>query len=264
MRLMNIASGSSGNATYVGSDNTHILIDSGISRKKITEGLCRLGLSLRDLDAILLTHEHSDHVSSLGIIERTVQLPVYSTEGTMEAISASGKAGDLREMYYPVYADRAFRIGDLDIEPLRISHDAAEPVCYRINHNNSGCAVVTDLGQYDRYLIDSLKGLDALVIEANHDLKMLEAGPYPYHLKMRVSGKRGHLSNEASGKLLSELLHDDIRHIALGHISKINNYADLALMSVSSEIDTAECSYKASDFRIDIAGPDTGTEIYYF
>lgn len=262
--MMNIASGSSGNATYVGSGSTHILIDAGISRKRIAEGLKRLDLKLEDLDAILITHEHSDHISSLKTLENACRIPVYTTPGTARAIRRITGMQEMDDILHDIGKEETFRIRDLEITAFGVSHDAADPVCYRLQNGNSSCAVVTDLGCFDETLVKELAGLKALMIEANHDVRMLEAGPYPYPLKLRVAGNGGHLSNEYAGRLLSELLHDQMEYVALAHLSKQNNSPDLARITVDTEIDAADNRYHAGDFRIDIADQKEGTSIYEF
>lgn len=254
MRIKNIASGSSGNATYIGSDDTHILIDCGISRKRINEGLNEIGLTVKDLDAILITHEHIDHIATVGVLERTAPIPLYATAGTMAGINATKSCGDFdRSVFRNVKADREFDIGDIHIRPLTIWHDANEPVCYRFESGGKSLAVVTDLGDYDEYLVDNLQGLDGVLIEANHDEHMLEVGPYPYPVKQRILSRYGHLSNERSGQLLSELLHDHMQYIMLGHISRENNTKDLARLTVVTEIEAADNIYRGSDFDIMVA-----------
>jgi len=262
MRFLNIASGSTGNVSYIGSDHTHILVDTGVSRKRILEGLREAGLTLQDIDAILITHEHMDHISSLGVLERTREIPVYATEGTIAEIKSCSNIGDFNtDVLHSVKIDTAFRLGDLNIKPLKVDHDAKEPVCYRIEQGNKSCAIVTDLGEYNEYLLNNLKGLDLLMLESNHDIRMLETGPYPYPLKMRILGKYGHLSNENSGMFLSRLLHDDIRHILLGHISRENNTRELAKMAVENEVDAADNKYKAGDFEIKTLRHDAASDI---
>ncbi|MBR3245795.1 MAG: MBL fold metallo-hydrolase [Parasporobacterium sp.] len=251
MRFLNIASGSRGNATYIGSGNTHILIDTGISRKRILEGLAKAGLKLEDIDAILVTHEHIDHISSLGVVERTREIPVYATEGTIVGIRNCKTVGKFNsDVLHSVKIDRTFTIKDLVVHPLSVDHDANEPVCFRIEDGKHSCAVVTDLGEYNSYLINNLKELDILMLESNHDVRMLEAGPYPYPLKMRILSQLGHLSNESSGMFLSELLHDRIRHIMLGHISRENNTRELAKLAVENEVEASNTKYRARDFEI--------------
>lgn len=257
MRLLNIASGSSGNATYIGDGDTHILIDAGVSRKRILEGLRAADISLEDLDAILVTHEHADHISSLGVLERTREIPVYATVGTIRGIRECRSIGSFNhDVLHPITADDAFRIRDLRILPLQIDHDAREPVCFRIDSPSASCAVVTDLGEYNDYLLQNLKELDMLMLESNHDVRMLETGPYPYPLKMRILGKYGHLSNESSGMFLSGLLHDKIKHILLGHISKENNTRELAKMAVENEVTASDTPYRAGDFELRTLRPD--------
>lgn len=262
MRFLNIASGSSGNSTYIGSERTHILVDTGISRKRILEGLAKAELSLDDIDAILVTHEHIDHISSLGVLERTKEIPVYATEGTIEEIKRCKSLGNFNtDVLHSVKIDSPFMINDLTIRPLKVDHDAREPVCYRIDGNDKSCGIVTDLGEYNPYLEENLKGLDLLMLESNHDVRMLEAGPYPYPLKMRILGKYGHLSNEASGMLLSSLLHDKIRHILLGHISRENNTRELAKLAVESEVDASDTKYRSGDFEIRTLCHDAASEL---
>ena len=263
MRVLNIASGSAGNATLIGDGSTHILIDAGVSRKRILNGLKQADLSMEDLDAILITHEHTDHISNLGVLLRTREIPVYGTRGTLDGILECPKLGAFdTALLHPVRPDEVFQIHDLKIRPLRTDHDAREPVCYRIEGEHASCAVVTDLGEYNDYLVENLKDLDLLMLEANHDIRMLEAGPYPYPLKMRIRGKLGHLSNEDAGCFLSQLLHDKIRHILLGHISKENNTSDLARLSVETEVDAAKNDYRATDFDIRTLSQYVSSEVF--
>lgn len=265
MRLINIASGSSGNVTCVGSEKTHLLIDAGISRKRILEGLKEAELKIEDIDAILVTHEHIDHISSLGVLERTREIPIYATEGTIREIKRAKSLGNFNtDVLHCVKSDSPFTIKDLKILPLSVDHDAAEPVCYRIENEEKSCAVVTDLGEFNPYLEENLKELDLLMLESNHDVRMLEAGPYPYPLKMRILGKYGHLSNENSGVFLSRLLHDKMKHILLGHISRENNTRELARMAVENEVESSETKYHAGDFEIKTLRHDAASEVFVF
>lgn len=254
MRLCSIASGSSGNCVYVGSEATHLLVDAGISGKRTESGLRELGLTLGDIDGILVTHEHSDHISGLGVIARKYGIPIYATAGTLGAIRLSGSLGGLEdELFHEVREDRKFTIKDLTVNPMHISHDAAQPVGYRISYGNKRVAVCTDLGAYNDYTVECLKGMDALLLEANHDVNMLQVGPYPYYLKQRILGDRGHLSNENSGRLLCRILHDGLKAVFLGHLSKENNLPELAFESVRMEINMGDNPYRAGDFDIRVA-----------
>ncbi len=254
MRLCSIASGSSGNCIYVGSEATHLLVDVGISGKRTESGLNSLGIAARDLDGILITHEHADHINGLGVIARKYGIPIYATPGTIQAIQNSGSVGKIdHSLFHEVTEDVKLTIKDLTVNPMRISHDAAQPVAYRISYGNKKVGICTDLGVYNDYTVECLKGMDAVLIEANHDVNMLQVGPYPYYLKQRILGDRGHLSNENSGRLLSRILHDKLENIILGHLSKENNLPELAYEAVRMEITLGENPYNANDFRMQVA-----------
>ncbi|MCM1569267.1 MAG: MBL fold metallo-hydrolase [Roseburia sp.] len=262
MRLCSIASGSSGNCIYVGSDATHLLVDAGISGKRTESGLKSLGLSGKELDGILITHEHMDHISGLGVLARKYEIPVYATEGTIQAIKKCGAIGRIDEgLFRRVQEDVKLTIKDLVINPMRISHDAAQPVAYRIAYGNKKVGICTDLGVYNDYTVECLKGMDALLLEANHDVNMLQAGPYPYYLKQRILGDKGHLSNENSGRLLSRLLHDGLQAIVLGHLSKENNLPELAYEAVRMEITMGNNPYQANDFCVMVAKRDEPSRV---
>lgn len=254
MRLCSIASGSSGNCIYVGSDDTHVIIDAGISGKRIEEGLNKLDLMTSDLDAILITHEHSDHVASLGVLARKYGIPMYATHGTIQGITQQKAIGAIdTSLFNEICAYDDFEINDLLVRPIEVSHDAAEPVAYRVSSGDRSVGVCTDLGTYTDKIVKGFAGVEALLIEANHDVNMLQVGRYPYVLKQRILSDRGHLSNENCGRLLCRLLHDDLRSIMLGHLSAENNLAELAYEAVRLEIMMDECRYKPSDFDIQVA-----------
>lgn len=254
MRLCSIASGSSGNCAYVGSEATHLLVDVGISGKRTEFGLRELGLTGRDIDGILITHEHSDHINGLSVLAKKYEIPIYATPGTIGAIRKNPGAKTLdEELFHEVWGDKKLTIKDLTINPMHISHDAAQPVGYRISYGSRKVAVCTDLGIYNDYTVECLKGMDAVLLEANHDVNMLQVGPYPYYLKQRILGEKGHLSNENSGRLLCRILHDGLKTVLLGHLSKENNLPELAYESVRMEINMGDNPYKAGDFDIRVA-----------
>lgn len=254
MRILPIASGSSGNSIYIGDDTTHILIDAGMSKKRIEEGLAQAGISAGELDAIFVTHEHADHISGLGVLTRKYDVPIYASMGTIQGILNAKSVGDIpQDLFQRVQRNENVTVGSLTIKAIPISHDAADPLCYRVSNGAKSIAVATDIGCVQDHLIENLRGLDALLLEANHDINMLQVGPYPYYLKRRILGDKGHLSNEASGRLLANLLHDDIRHIFLGHLSKENNMPELALEAVRLEVNMADNPYQSSDFPIEVA-----------
>lgn len=262
MRLCSIASGSSGNCIYVGDDRTHLLVDTGVSKKRIEEGLRTLDIKGEELDGILITHEHIDHIQGLGVFSRKYGIPVYATRGTIEGIACCKSLGTMPQgLLHEVAVDQSFCLGDMEIRPFAISHDANEPSGFRIENGTKAAAVATDLGMYDAYTVENLSELNAVVLEANHDIHMLEVGPYPYPLKRRVMGEKGHLSNELSGRLLCDILHDGLQHVMLGHLSKENNYEELAYETVKLEISMGDNPYRGEDIPMMVAKRDTVSQI---
>lgn len=262
MKMMTIASGSSGNCTFVGTDNTSILVDAGVSKKKIEDGLKHIDLTLKDMDGILITHEHIDHVKAVGVISRKYGIPLYATYETCCEIASMPTLGDFdRGLLNPINVDELFGIGDIRVEAHSIWHDAVDPVCYCLYGDGKKVSIATDLGDYDDYIIDALKDSDGLLVEANHDVRMLECGSYPYHLKQRILGKRGHLSNEAGGRLLNSLLNDHVKVSFLGHLSKENNYPDLAYETVKLEITDNPYTNDVRDFNLRVADRDNASDL---
>ncbi len=257
MELFSIASGSSGNCICVGNDRSHVMIDAGVSGKRIEAGMNTYDYTTPDMDGILITHEHSDHIMGLGVIARKYGLPIYATKGTVDAILTSSSVGKIdTDLFHVIEAGVEFAVGDLTIMPMSISHDAADPVAYLLTDGTRRIGVVTDLGVYNEEIIRQMQGLDAVLLEANHDINMLQVGSYPYPLKQRILGEKGHLSNEASGQLLGRILHDNMKHILLGHLSKENNYAQLAYETVRLEISLGDNPYRGNDFPIEVARRD--------
>ncbi len=254
MRFMTIASGSSGNCTYIGTEKTNILLDVGVSMKNIDIAFSDIGMSLSDLDAIFITHEHIDHIKGLGVVLRKYHIPVYATGGTVRGIS---ECKSLREFDFSLLKsirnDQSVTIGDLTVNAKSISHDAYDPVCYTFVSEGKKLSYATDLGYYDEDIISFLMDADALIIEANHDIRMLEVGPYPYILKQRILGDKGHICNEASGELVSRLLNEHVKHISLAHLSDKNNYPDLALETVRQAIHENPLSNGEKDFGLCVA-----------
>lgn len=262
MELCSIASGSSGNCIFVGTDHTGVLVDAGISGKKVEAGLRSLDRSPTEMDGILITHEHSDHIKGLGVLARRYRLPIYATAGTINAMNTISSLGKMPEgLFHEIRADEDFQIQDMTVKPFSIAHDAAEPVGYRFECGNKSVGIATDLGHYDEYIVGNLQGLDALLLEANHDVHMLQVGGYPYYLKQRILGESGHLSNENAGRLLCRLLHDNLKAVLLGHLSKENNYEKLAYETVCSEVTMGDNPYQSNDFEIRVAHRETASEL---
>ena len=241
MQLYSIASGSSGNCIYVGTEETSILIDAGISMKRIREGLEAQELSLERIQAIFITHEHTDHVSGLGPVLRKVPIPVYATAGTIKSIWEKSNMNNIStELFHSISPDDEIELAGGVVRPFSISHDAAEPVCYTMEKDGKKVGIATDTGCYNDKMIDCLGECDTLLLEANHDINLLQVGNYPYSLKMRILGDHGHLSNDMSARLIKEVLHRDLQHILLGHLSKENNFPELAYNTVSYELEQSE------------------------
>ena len=196
------------------------------------------------------------------MFSRKYEVPVYATPGTIQGIlnySGLGKVPD--GLFHPIHTDEPFLLGDVTVSPFALPHDATEPSGYRLECGGKSVAVAADLGKYDDYTVEHLKKLDAVLLEANHDIHMLEVGGYPYYLKQRILGDRGHLSNELSGRLLCDILHDNLKHIVLGHLSKENNYAKLAYETVKLEVTLADNEYKGEDLNMFVANRDTVSDI---
>lgn len=261
MNLCSIASGSSGNCVFVGTEKTSLLVDVGISARQAEKGLHTLERSGAEMDGILITHEHSDHIRGIGVMARKFGIPIYATRGTLNAVRCCSSLGAIDSaLFREISADQPFSVGDICVTPFEISHDAAQPVAYRMDCGCKSVAVVTDLGEYTDYTVSHLQNLDAVLLEANHDVRMLQAGVYPYYLKRRILGSHGHLSNENAGRLLCRILHDNLKSVFLGHLSKENNYDALAYEAVCAEVTLGDNPYCAGDFNISVARRDMASE----
>ncbi len=257
MKMMNLVSGSSGNSTLVGTERVTVLCDAGVSMKKIEECLNTAEYTGRDIDALLITHEHIDHVRGLGVLTRKYHMPVYATDGTIRALSRMNLGKLDYELFRPFRPGDSIQLKDLEIKSHAVSHDAAEPVCYSFTDGVKKCCIATDLGYVTNDLIRELQGCDMMLIEANHDIRMLEVGPYPYSLKQRILSDIGHLSNEAGGAFIRELLNEHVKEIRLGHLSKENNFPELAYETVLQELLGNPYAPDPKEMNIQIAARDT-------
>ena len=238
MRLCSIASGSSGNCVYVGHASTHLLVDAGISGKRIEQGLMEIGVEPAKLSGILITHEHSDHIQGVGVLARKYGLPIYGTVETFCAMKKGkcsiGKVEDA--LFQQIFPEKELTIGEIGITPFSVSHDAANPVAYVFEADGQKIGMATDLGVYTEKTMEFLKDSEILYLESNHDENMLMVGGYPYYLKQRILGQHGHLSNDTAAELLCRLHHSGLRHVLLAHLSKENNYPELAYETVKTEL----------------------------
>lgn len=253
MQLYSMASGSSGNCIYVGAGDSGILVDVGISMKRVSEGLAKQELTFENVKAIFITHEHTDHISGLGPVLRKVPIPVYATADTIEMIWTKNNMKNISpELFHSIRPRDEVELADMVVRPFPISHDAADPVCYTMEHGGVRVGIATDMGCYSDEVIGNLALCDSVLLEANHDINLLQVGHYPYSLKMRILGDKGHLSNDASARLIKEILHPGLQHVLLGHLSKENNFPELAYRTVMYELEQSE-TWNALDVGVSVA-----------
>lgn len=230
-------SSSSGNATFVNAGGTNILIDAGITGAMLCDALCSLGKRPESIEAILVTHEHTDHVKGVGVFSRKFDVPVYANAKTWEAMAK--KVGNISEKNIRVIDKSEFYIGNVCAAPFSLSHDAVDPVGYAVMAGNKKIGVLTDTGKVTREMLSILEGASVVLLESNHDIEMLQSGMYPYYLKKRILSTKGHLSNIDAGSISIELLKKGVRGILLGHISSQNNHKQLAYDTVSQILENA-------------------------
>ena len=251
MEFYTLASSSAGNAALVCHNDTHLLIDAGISCRRITQSLAVLDLTLDDLDGILITHEHIDHVRALGTLQKKHAVPLYASFGTAAAL-------DYPAPYLHAFAaDEAFAIKDLQIRSFRTSHDAKESVGYRIESSDGSLAVLTDTGFITDDAHDAALGADMLLLESNHDVVKLKNGGYPYYLKQRILSEYGHLSNDAAAEFAIECVRAGTSDILLAHLSDENNSPQLAEYTVGRALQSSGLSV-----RLAAAPRDTISEVH--
>jgi phosphoribosyl 1,2-cyclic phosphodiesterase len=246
MKYCSLMSGSWGNCHYIETAQTKIMVDVGQSGRNILQNMQMAGCGDgKDLDAILVTHAHRDHVIGVGILARKLKVPVYATEGTWHQMK--GLVGDIPAAQTRVIGtESSLQIGDLQVESFPTSHDALESVGYVIRNGQTGLGIATDCGIFSSCMERCLKDLQALVLEANHDLTMLRQGRYPEYLKRRIAGVEGHLSNEDAAKGLLKVLGSQTKQVILAHLSEENNHPELALESVRRMIDKPEVKISVS------------------
>ena len=248
-----LASGSSGNAALVATARTRVLVDAGLSRRELRRRLAAIGEPFERIDAILISHEHSDHVSGLPVIAKTLGAPVFLTHLAAPAIGWNGHQPRLETFQ----AGARLVIGDLEIDTFTIPHDAADPVAFCFRSQGLKAALVTDLGYIPDSIRFHLRGADLLLLESNHDLEMLKVGPYPWAVKQRVMSRNGHLSNDAVAEFIGSALDAAVRTLVLGHLSENNNHPEIARLSATQAL-----AARGLATRLVIAGHREPTETF--
>lgn len=233
-QFCSLYSGSSGNCSIVKTKTTKILIDAGESAKKIVEALEKINMEPSSIDAILITHEHSDHVKGLSIFSNKYSIPVYANLETWNAMPAQKEK--INKENINVFSFNKFKIGDIEINPFPIPHDAANPCGFSFYNNNKKMSIATDIGHVTKELITNLTNSSFLLLEANYEPEILKCSSYPYPLKERIKGPNGHLSNSDAGKVISYLSNFGLNDVMLGHLSKENNFPELAYKTVVEEL----------------------------
>lgn len=235
LKFYSLFSGSSGNCYLIQSNSTNILVDAGESCKKIEAALLSICVSPSSIDAIFITHEHSDHIKGLNIFCKKYHIPVFANQETWNAM-LSQKENIAVENQQVFSIGKEIQIQDLQINSFSIPHDAVNPCGYTISCENKKMSIATDIGHMNQSIIDSLCYSSFILIEANYDPNILKCSRYPYHLKERIAGPNGHLSNVMAGKTISYLSHFGLKDVMLGHLSRENNFPELAYQTVAEQL----------------------------
>ncbi len=251
MKFCVLGSGSKGNATYVEADGRALLIDAGFSGKEICRRLDAVGSSMAKVEGVLLTHEHNDHIQGAGVLARKYQTTLWANKGTFQA--ANHRLGRVED-FQPFKTGEKFSFAGFTIHPFAISHDTADPVGFVVEHGGVALGLCTDTGMVSRLLQQRLANCQGLVLECNHDLQMLADGPYPLHLQQRVRSRQGHLANNDAARFLGDLLHDQLQHVVLAHLSETNNLPELAFEAVTGFLATVKNGFPLPEISLSWQG----------
>lgn len=256
-------SGSSGNSLLVQTENTKLLIDAGVSSKKIEHALSGLNIDPSSINGILITHEHSDHVQGLGTFAKKYDLPVFVNQKTLDAMPKQ-KEKILEKNIKNIKIEEKFEIGDLKIKPFSIPHDAANPCGFNILKDDKKISIATDIGHMTNGILKNLEDSIFVLLESNYDPEVLKFSRYPYPLKARIAGPTGHLSNELAGKTIAYLLKSGLQQAMLGHLSKESNFPELAYKTVIEEIISKNSNYNENSLKLGVASRDNPGNILAF
>ena len=255
-----LASGSSGNATYLETAHHRILIDAGLSGKRLEERMQAIGRSLKDVEALFVTHEHSDHVQGVGVLARRYGMDVYANAKTWQAMAK--KVGQIPLAQKNIIEPGKVKdFGDLEVESFAVSHDAACPQFYQMHHDNQTFCILTDTGYVSQRVAKTIENADAYLVESNHEIEILRAGPYPWSLKQRILGDKGHLSNDDGALVMADVLGDKTKRIYLGHLSKENNTKLHARMAMESTLKQKDLGVGEA-FKVYDTDPDSASELF--
>lgn len=258
VKFCSLYSGSSGNSIYIGTERTKLLVDAGVSGIRIANALREICVEPEQIDGILITHEHSDHIRGAGIFSRKFGVPIYANAKTWEAMA--GEIGEVKENCIKIIEDEYFTVGNIDVCKYPIPHDAADPVAYTFYIYQHKVSVATDIGCVTETIHEHVMGSEIALIESNHDIEMLKNGSYPWPLKKRILSDHGHLSNDNAAAFTAELALGGTKHIYLGHLSHENNYPELALAASRSAL--IECGIRLDqDVTVNVASREHYSEV---
>ncbi|NLM73032.1 MAG: MBL fold metallo-hydrolase [Clostridiaceae bacterium] len=261
IKVCSLFSGSSGNCIYVSCDDTAILIDAGVSGKKIEEALSSIGESFSNISAIFITHEHNDHISGAGILSRRYNLPIYANLHTWKKMRPFlGKISPANIRYIDV--DTPLTVGEIGVRSFPIPHDAVCPVGYNLFIDGKKITIATDIGHMNRELLTNLEKSDMILLESNHDIEMLKTGRYPWYLKQRILSDIGHLCNDIAGKVVAYLAEQGTKRFLLGHLSKENNFPELAYRTVCNALQEKRINPE-KDVYLEVALRDRASNVLY-
>lgn len=260
LNFCSLYSGSTGNCLFVKSNNSNILIDAGVSTKKIVEALDSINTNINNIDAILVTHEHVDHTKSISSLSSKYNIPVYANLETWNSLSKHKEKINIENQKIFNVSEK-FKINDIEIQPFSIPHDAANPCGFNIFKDGKKISIATDIGHMTNGILKNLEDSIFVLLESNYDPEVLKFSRYPYPLKSRIAGPNGHLSNEVAGKTINHLLKFGLQQAMLGHLSKESNFPELAYKTVLDEIVTSS-NYNENTFKLSVASRDIPGKIY--
>ena len=257
VRVCVLASGSRGNATWIATERTRLLVDAGLSRKETCARLAAVGERPEACNAVIISHEHQDHLSGLCVLALSLKLPIYIAPETRDAIKWDSRL----KAFESVTAGEKFSVGDIEVTPFSIPHDAVDPLAFTFESQGIKIGVVTDLGYMPEVVKQHVRGCHALILESNHDLEMLKIGPYPWHVKQRVLSRHGHLSNVATAEFLSEDFDGIAQVLVLAHLSENNNHPEIARLTAQEALSRRRGGEQTA---LHLASFTTPTQMFHF